>query len=463
MPVTPRVSVYIVSRNYGRYLQDAVESVLRQTFDAWELILVDDGSTDDTADIMERYRSHAKIRLFKTDGIGLPAVCNLAAREARGEYLIRLDGDDIFDENILLVLSNYLERCPDVAIVFPDYYLVDEFGEIFSEARRTKLSQQNHVLDVPANGACTLIRKAALDSVGGYREDLGSQDGFDLWSKLTKAHRCANVNLPLFYYRRHRENLTNKHHLILAARRRIKLDAILREKASFEPIVAVIPCRRHFDFTQDVWKQELHGKTLLQRAIDNCVASRLFSHIVVASDTEDVRVVLEACDDPRLSFFPRREEDTIRSQKLAVTLEQVAAKFDPTRKGVTSIVYLQAPFVTTETLEEAISTLIMNDSDCSFGVEEIRDQVFTRSPHGLVAVNPPKHLSTDFDILYRESNISLATRSRNFKSGSLTGPKILNFLVSAEESFFINSWMTLEIARKIGEFKASRTPLPSPR
>ena len=127
----PTITVYIVSHNYGRYLEDAIESVLRQSVDNWELLIFDDNSTDNTKDVIQLYQGDSRIRTFFTPSIGLPAVCNRALTEARGEYVIRLDGDDVFDDNILLVLSNYLERDSACAMVFPDYFLMDEHGEIF--------------------------------------------------------------------------------------------------------------------------------------------------------------------------------------------------------------------------------------------------------------------------------------------------------------------------------------------
>ena len=104
MSDTPRISVYVPSHNYGRFLGDAIESVLRQSVEDWELIVVDDGSTDETPEVMNLYRGHPKISVHRTEGIGLPAVCNYALARAKGKYVIRLDGDDVFDENILLVL-----------------------------------------------------------------------------------------------------------------------------------------------------------------------------------------------------------------------------------------------------------------------------------------------------------------------------------------------------------------------
>ena len=118
-----KVTVYITSHNYGKYLQDAIESVLRQTIDCWELLLFNDDSTDNTQSIIDLYKGDERIRIFNTDGIGLSRVANLALEYSGGEYIIRLDADDVFDENILLVLSNCLDRDSDVALVFPDYFL----------------------------------------------------------------------------------------------------------------------------------------------------------------------------------------------------------------------------------------------------------------------------------------------------------------------------------------------------
>jgi glycosyltransferase involved in cell wall biosynthesis len=221
MTGAPRISVYVPSHNYGRFLADAIESVLRQSVDDWELIVVDDGSTDETPDVVNLYRGHPKISVHRTEGIGLPAVCNYALARAKGKYVIRLDGDDVFDENILLVLGNMLDRDPQLALAFPDYFLVDHFGEVFAQERRERLYSTNHMLDLPPNGACTLVRADVLKEVGGYREDLGAQDGFDLWTKVTNKYKSANINLPLFYYRRHGTNLTTNTQRILSARQRI--------------------------------------------------------------------------------------------------------------------------------------------------------------------------------------------------------------------------------------------------
>lgn len=442
----PHITVYIPSHNYGRYLVKAIDSVLRQTYTDWELIVVDDASTDETPEVMNLYRNHPKITLLQTEGIGLPAVCNLVLGRARGDYVVRLDGDDVFDENILLVLGHYLDQNPDVALVFPDYFLVDDFGQIFSHEYRRRIYDHDHVLDMPPNGACTLVRKSVLKEVGGYREDLRAQDGFDLWSKITDKHKAHNINLPLFYYRRHGFNLTASTNRILYARRQIKLDAVQKHVEAFRPVTAVIPCRRHYDFVEDLWNCWIDGRSLLEMGVDVCLESRLIDRVVVACDNPIAGEVVRAYGDERVEFFLRDEKGTILTSSIVPTLDKIQQTFNPGRKGITVLRYIQTPFVTSGTLEEAITTLVMNKVDSSCGVEPLNTPLFRRTPHGLESLNSDSHVYSDFDSIYRDSRTFTATWNRNFARGSLTGASIGCFEVSAAESFFINSDHDLKIA-----------------
>lgn len=443
---SPRITVYIPSYNYGRFLSNAIDSVLRQTYDDWELIIIDDSSSDNTLEVMNLYREHPQITLCSTDGIGLPSVCNVALKKAKGEYIIRLDGDDIFDENILLVLAKYLEQNLEAALVFPDYYLVDDFGKIFAHERRERIFEDNHMLDMPPNGACTLIRKAELDKLGGYREDIGAQDGLDIWTRLRDKYKCGNVNLPLFYYRQHGSNLTSNTNRILAARRQIKKDAIQENIKRSQPITAVIPCRRNYDFVTDLWSHKINGKTLLEKDIEVCLGSKLIDNIVVASDNLEAKEILLKFDDARLSFYVRDPKSTLRSTSILPTLTDIVQTFDPNLNGVTVLRYIQTPFVTTDTLEEAVTSLLMNEADSSCGVEALNTNLFRRSPHGLVALNNESKIYSDFDTIFRDSSTFMAMYNRNFSRGTLTGASIVHFEVSAAECFFINSKKDLKIA-----------------
>lgn len=443
---TPLITVYIPSHNYGRFLANAIDSVLRQSNENWELIVIDDASTDSTSDVMQLYSGHPKISLHRTEGVGLPAVCNFALSEARGDWIIRLDGDDVFEENILLVLGKYLESHPDVALVFPDYYLVDDFGEIYAQEQRQRLYEDNHMLDMPPNGACTLIRKEILLEIGGYREDLGAQDGFDLWSRIRDSHKSGNVGLPLFYYRRHGANLTSNTRRILKARQQIKKDAIREKLKNHRPVTAVIPCRRNYDFAMDLWSREINGQSLLERDIDVCLASEMIDKVVVACDNPAAGDVIHEYSDERLSFFLRDQKSTIRTASIVPTLEDIVRPQDPDLTGITVLRYIQTPFVTTDTLDEAVTSIIMNDAESSYGVEELNTRLYRRTPHGLEALNQKKSLYSDFDQIYRDSSTFAAVLNRNLNRGSLTGASSVFFEVSAAECFFIDSEQDFKIA-----------------
>lgn len=442
----PRITVYIPSHNYGRYLGNAIDSVLRQTVDDWELIVIDDGSTDETPKVMNLYRNHPQISLHTTDGIGLPAVCNKALELSRGRQIIRLDADDVFDENILLVLGNYLDRNPEVALVFPDYFLVDDFGEIFAHESRRKIYEKNHMLDLPPNGACTMIRTSTLRDLGGYREDLGAQDGFDLWTRIRDRYKVANVNLPLFYYRRHGANLTANTKRILSARQQIKKDAVKEQLERTRPVIVVIPCRRNYDFVPDLWNQSVGGASLLHKGIEMVLASELIDHVVVTCDNPDAKDIVHGFNDPRLSFVSRDPRSTILTTSIVPTLEQIASSLDPDLKGITVLRYIQTPFVSTDTLEEAITSLVLNEADSSCGIEHIHSQLFRRTPHGLEILNRRSEIYSDFDNIYRDTNTFTASRSKNFSRGSLHGNTVVYFEVSAAECFFINSEDELQTA-----------------
>lgn len=461
MKTSPKVTVYITSHNYGTYLEEAIASVERQTFSDWELILINDGSTDNTQEIMDRYKGSPNIQVFSTSGVGLPAAANVALKHAQGEYFVRLDADDTFEENILLVLSTYLDAHPDVALVFPDFYLIDDHGELIRHEMRNPILGNRDVLDMPANGACTMIRASVLNEIGGYREDLGAQDGFDIWTKITKKYSCANVNLPLFYYRRHNTNLTSNTAKIAHARRTIKRDAVEEQLHTSHPVIAIIPCRSSYDIEPDLWSKKVNNLTLLDIVIRTNLASDLFDYIVVTADTTDVQDIMSHYDDKRIVFVSRTKKQTAPATHIFDTIQTVADQLDPECTGVSVVSYIQAPFTTTATLEEAVYTLLINNADSSMAVQEVRTNLYKRSPTGLVSLNNQEKLRTDFDVIYNDARATFATRNNNKKKNAMThlmGDKFACFEISTGENFFINSKHDLQIISYISNLMRGEAP-----
>ena len=214
----PKITVYIPSYNYAHFIDDAIESVLKQTYQDFELLIFNDGSTDNTEEVLKKYETNPKIKIIHQENIGMPKTCNKALNMAQGDYIIRLDADDIFDENILLILAKNLDQKPEIGLVYPDYFEIDEKGVFKEVIMRKKLGEEAKLLDLPAHGACTMIRKKYLKDVGGYNEQIKCQDGYDLWIRFIQKYKPYNINLPLFYYRKHSESLTAQSKKILDTR-----------------------------------------------------------------------------------------------------------------------------------------------------------------------------------------------------------------------------------------------------
>ena len=441
-----KVTVYIPCYNYGNYLSRAIESVLKQTFEDWELLIFDDNSEDNTQEVISKYKHFPSVRTFKTKRIGLCKIANLAIKESRGDFLIRLDADDIFNENILEILVNYFNKNKDLALIFPDYYLINESGEIFSEIKRSQLNQKDNSINQPPNGACMMIRKTVLKEIGGYREDLGAQDGFDVWSRIFPKYKTFNVNLPLFYYRRHVNNMTNSPRRIIDARRAIKRDVAREKLKRISPIICVIPCRKYFDFTKQLWKKIIGNKSLLEIVLESCLNANIFDEIIVASDDKKTKLVLDKFKNEKVSFFLRDTKETIRNSDLSLCLNNIMKLKNVEYSGLTFIKYLQTPFLDTETIKEALHTMVINEVDCTVGVEEITDQLYKRTSFGLEPINKLKDISTNYDYVYRETLTCCLIKNRNLINGNLYGSNILNYVVPSAECFKVESFHDLEVA-----------------
>ena len=230
----PLITVYITNFNYGKFVKKAINSVLNQTFKNYELIIIDDGSKDKSIEIIKEFQNKKNIQIIYQKNKGLVVSNNLALRLSKAKYIMRLDSDDWLDPHALEIMSNILERDKKISLVFPDYYEVDKNGKILDQVRRHDFKKVK-LLDQPAHGACTMIRKENLIDIGGYDEEFSCQDGYYLWLKFIKKYVVRNVNLPLFYYRQHEKSLSKNNKKILSNRSRIisKLQIKEKKKESF--------------------------------------------------------------------------------------------------------------------------------------------------------------------------------------------------------------------------------------
>jgi len=126
--MTPRVSIVMAAKNYARFLPVAVESVLAQTFADWELLIIDDGSTDRTPDVVRPFLADHRVRYSRADRLGQSRAKNLGIRLARGEFVAFLDADDAWLPTKLEKQLALFANRPEVGVVFCRRMLIDEIG-----------------------------------------------------------------------------------------------------------------------------------------------------------------------------------------------------------------------------------------------------------------------------------------------------------------------------------------------
>jgi hypothetical protein len=201
----PSVSVVLPVYNCPQYVGEAIDSILAQTFGGFELILIDDGSTDETPRVLERY-GDARIRLYTQQNRGLAATLNRGIELARGRYIARQDQDDVSRPERLGRQATFLDEHPECALVGAWAQIMGG-GEITQRMHRhppgNAALKFELLLNNPFVHSSVTMRKAALDRVGVYCTDRSRQppEDFELWSRIAREYEVANIPEVLHYYR----------------------------------------------------------------------------------------------------------------------------------------------------------------------------------------------------------------------------------------------------------------------
>jgi len=456
MPVKPEVTVYIPSKNYAHFLEEAIGSVLTQSMQDWELILIDDNSTDNSFQIMERYSDDPRISVYRVSGIGLPAVANFALTKASGKYFLRLDGDDYLNQYALKILTSVLDDNEDLDFAFPDYYEIDDEGRQLSLHIAGQINNYDHYRGQPPHGACTIWRIEKLKALGGYREDLKSQDGLDVWIKSNQNENFTNIALPLFYYRKHNLSLTNSKKLISNARRNLKLSEVtkIRNKPK---ITAVIPCRSKYDFVPNLWNVKIHNGSLLSISLETCLSSSLVDDILVLGDNPEIQNEIKDFSEKNnvnnISFIERNSSDIRENIPLVEALKQYVQEDEEIASGVILIKHLHAPFVTTSDIDEILCALILDQAASAALVAKIDWTILSRNRYGLHLIYERNFININMERFYQYRNTVMATMGSNLKKSSLWGTSTTYVEGDNFSNFVIEGKNFIEIAETIWQKK----------
>lgn len=458
----PKVTVYITAYNYGRYISQAIDSVLNQKFDDWELLIINDGSTDNTGDILLSYEGVDRVHIIHQVNRGLSVSNNIALRAANGDYIMRLDADDYLDENALLVLSNVLDGDEDIGLVYPDYYIVDEWGGIQEIVRRKKIGEEVELLDLPAHGACTMIRKECLLSLGGYDEQFKCQDGYDLWVKFLKRFKPYNVNIPLFYYRQHSGSLTGNSQKILHTRRRIKRNFVENHLNGVIPkVMAVIPAIKESSVFSEIALKEIAGRPLIWHTLSEVSKTRMLDKVAVTSDDDSILNYVHT-EFPEFDTIKRPSEISRPFTKIEKALHyllktlEVQEQYKP---EAVMLLFINAPLRRKMHIEKAIDTMAIYKLDSVVSVCEELSFCYQHQRNGLVPIQHTRELRLEREAIYKENGAVFLSRTESIMQGAVLGEKLGHIIMLPEESIKIDSkfafWQVEKILQEWRPLSAS--------
>lgn len=200
----PLVSVVIATHNMACYLPLAVRSVLEQTYKTLEVLVIDDGSTDDTASVMQPFLDDHRVRYLVQENQGQAGAKNHGVREAKGEFVAFLDADDMWDREKLELQIPLFARSESIGVVYSRYLQIDETGKKLGLSTnkhfRGRVSGPLLIFNFIGFGSA-VVKRECFERLGGFREALRMGIDYDLWLRFSTQYEFDYVDRPLLRYR----------------------------------------------------------------------------------------------------------------------------------------------------------------------------------------------------------------------------------------------------------------------
>ncbi|NJL51875.1 MAG: glycosyltransferase [Hydrococcus sp. SU_1_0] len=212
MSPDPKISLVITVYNRASYLASAIDSVLAQSYSDFELLIWDDGSSDHSLEIAQKYAANDKrIKVVAHEHLGLGWTLKKAIAATSGKYFGWVDSDDLLHKDALSETRAVLEREPNIGMVYTEYQVMDETGNIGEKGKRSSIpySSERLLIDF-MTFHFRLIRRSVYEEVGGVRPEFDTAEDYDLCLRLSEATEIVQIKKPLYYYRVHQNSVCSQ-------------------------------------------------------------------------------------------------------------------------------------------------------------------------------------------------------------------------------------------------------------
>ncbi len=245
----PKVSVIMPAYNRAAYIGEAIQSVLEQNFRDFELLVVDDGSTDETEKVVRDFQDK-RVRYFYQENGGISAAMNTGIRNARGAYIARLDSDDIWLQDMLNTLINTLTTRPEISWAYASTTAMDKYGVPLPEIRGLPEKYPGDSLKsmLSEDFTCsitTVVCKGCFEHVGLFDRSVNPNEDWEMGFRLVKHFKFAFIDRVVAKFRYHPENTTvgkkSPHIKVHLDERHKVLDKIFNEFGLAPEIAALKP------------------------------------------------------------------------------------------------------------------------------------------------------------------------------------------------------------------------------
>lgn len=425
----PLVTVYVVSHNYGKYLRKSIQSVLNQSYRNWELFIINDNSKDNTNSIAKSFLNKNKkikeVINFKKK-VGLQHIANKVLSICSGDYIIRLDADDWLNENAILLLLSKAKSYKKVGAVFGNFLYVNEKGNIVGYDSEINIQnfEKNNI--IAPHGACTLFNTKELKKIGGYSEEIKSQDGWEIWYKLKERNQIKSVNNIIFYYRQHPTSVSKKNNLISSRNKIIEKIS----KSSFGGYklksLAIIPIKENYKELKNIPFMKYKNISLIDRTLESVCSSKIENILVSTSSKKVINYIKKKKFKKKIYIYKRDKQFEDSISTIEEILINSTNKFIKSTKITPDIVFffsLHTIRFENKHIDRALDLFKFNKFDTVYSVTKEQNPTFKFDGEKYSILNKGRFKNLDYlsQKIVRFNGSLIATWWKVLKSKQMFG------------------------------------------